>query len=185
MPGLKGSFLIAVLAGAAAVIGWATYHHVAHPLPLGAIPMRRLANNVWVSEQISPSQLRQLRGQQFGAVVDLRPDGEVANQPSSNAMAQAAGEAGLAFTYDPVPHGDVPDSAVTGLQRALVSQHQSVLLYCRSGRRAARTWALAEASTVGGMDAASIKDAVRRVGQSVDDLQIQIDDRIAARPSSG
>lgn len=185
MPGLKGSFFIAVLAGAAAVMGWAAYQRFAHPPLPRAIPMKLLADGVWVSEQIGPPQLALLRQERFAAVVDLRPDGEVAGQPSSSAMADAASRAGLAFSYAPVPHGAIPDDAVSALQKALASQPRPVLLYCRSGRRAARTWALAEASRSGGLDAQAIRQAVLAVGQPVADLDAEIQARVAARPSTG
>lgn len=185
MPGLKGSFFIAVLAGAVAVMGWAAYQRFAHPPLSSAIPMKPLADGVWVSEQIGPPQLALLRRQRFAAVVDLRPDGEVAGQPSSGDMADVASRMGLAFSYAPVPHGTIPYEAVNALQKVLANQPRPLLLYCRSGRRAARTWALAEASRPGGLDAGAIRQAVLAVGQPVDDLGAEIQARIAARPSEG
>jgi uncharacterized protein (TIGR01244 family) len=184
MPGLKGSFFIAVLAGATAVVGWAAYERFVAPPP-GPIAAKQLADGVWVSEQISPQQLALLKRGDFLAVVDLRPDGEVKGQPSSAAMAAAAAKSGLAFTYDPVPHGAIPEQAVDTLQKALAAHPRPVLLYCRSGKRAARTWALAEASRAGGLDAAAIRRIVLAVGQPVDDLDRDIQARIAARPTSG
>lgn len=184
MPGLKGSFFIAVLAGAAAVMGWAAYQHAAHPAP-PRVAIKHLSGNVWVSEQLTPAQISVLHDRHFATVVDLRPDGEVAGQPSSAEMAQAAAHAGLAFSYNPVPHGAIPAQAVSNLQQILAFQSQPVLLYCRSGRRAARTWALVEASRPGGLDAQAIRQAVRGVGQSADDLDSDIQARVAARPTSG
>ncbi|ULU27623.1 TIGR01244 family phosphatase [Dyella terrae] len=185
MPGLKGSFFIAVLAGAAAVMGWAAYVRFAHPPLPRAVSMKPLVEGVWVSQQIEPAQLDLLQQDHFSTLVDLRPDGEVAGQPSSTEMSDAAARAGLAFIYDPVPHGAIPDEAVSALQKALASQRKPVLLYCRSGRRAARTWALAEASRPGGLDAQAIKQIVQAVGQPVDDLDRDIQARITARPTSG
>lgn len=184
MPGLKASFFIAVLAGAAAVVGWAGYQRTAHPPLPRAVAAKSLADGVWLSEQINPAQLSLLRRQQFASVIDLRPDGEAAGQPSSAEMAKAAALDGLAFDYVPVPHGAIPDGQVAALQHALDSHARPVLLYCRSGRRAARTWALAEASRPGGLDAASIQHAVKAAGQSADDLDSDILARIAARPRS-
>lgn len=184
MPGLKGSFFIAVLAGAAAVMGWAAYVRFAHH-PHQEIAARRLTGDVWVSEQVTPQQVLDLRGERFATIVDLRPDGEQAGQPSSAEVAAAAARVGIVFSYDPVPHGDIPDEAVSALQKVLVAQAKPVLLYCRSGRRAARTWALAEASRVGGLDAEAIKRVVMAAGQPVDDLDQAIRVRIAARSSEG
>lgn len=185
MPGLKGSFFIAVLAGAAAVMGWAAWTRFAHPALPAGVAVKPLAGGVWISEQIDPAQLALLSGQHFLAVIDLRPDGEVAGQPSSTQMGQAAVRAGLAFTYVPVPHGDIPGDQVSALAKALASQPHPVLLYCRSGRRAARTWALAEASRAGGQDAVAIERIVQSAGQSADDLDGEIKARIASRSPAG
>lgn len=184
MPGLKGSFFIAVLAGAAAVMGWAAYVRYAHPSS-EEIFARRLTGDVWVSEQVTPQQVLGLRGGRFATIVDLRPDGEQAGQPSSAEVAAAAARAGVAFSYDPVPHGAIPNEAVDALQKVLATQGKPVLLYCRSGRRAARTWALAEASRAGGLDAEAIKRVVAAAGQPVEDLEQAIQARIAARSSAG
>jgi uncharacterized protein (TIGR01244 family) len=184
MPGLKGSFLIAVLAGATAVMGWAAYVHYAYPAP-GRVAAKQLTGDVWVSEQITPLQVLGLQAERFATIVDLRPDGEQTGQPSSLEMADAAARAGLAFSYDPVPHGVIPKEAVSKLQASLATQPKPILLYCRSGRRAARTWALAEASRPGGLDARSIEQLVQTAGQSVDDLEHDIQARIAARPRQG
>jgi protein tyrosine phosphatase (PTP) superfamily phosphohydrolase (DUF442 family) len=56
-----------------------------------------------------------------------------------------------------------------------------VLLYCRSGRRAARTWSLVEASRADGMDVAQIIAAVKEGGQEADDLKDALEQRVAAR----
>ncbi|MFL6657217.1 MAG: beta-lactamase hydrolase domain-containing protein, partial [Massilia sp.] len=93
----------------------------------------------------------------------------------------------LNFVYIPVPHGAIPDSAVTALGKALANSPGPVLLYCRSGRRAARTWSLVEASRTGGLDAAQIIATVKASGQEVDDLKDALEQRIAARstPAEG
>jgi uncharacterized protein (TIGR01244 family) len=90
----------------------------------------------------------------------------------------------LTFAYVPVPHGDIPGQAVDALGQSLASAGKPVLLYCRSGKRAARTWALSEASRADGLDAVAIQAAVRSAGQSADDLAESIAARIAARSNS-
>ena len=90
----------------------------------------------------------------------------------------------MTFAYVPTPHGAIPDVIVDGLARALADVPQPVVLYCRSGNRAARVWALAEASRPSGADAKGIAGSVRAAGQKVDDLMPQIEARIAARKPS-
>lgn len=183
MAGLKGSFFIAVLTGATAVMGWAAYAHYAHPTPAG-IAARRLTGDVWVTEQVTPQQIGSVHAGHFATVVDMRPDGEQEGQPSSAQIADAAAREGLAFSYDPVPHGAIPDESVDALLKVMATQPKPILLYCRSGRRAARTWALAEASRPGGLDSRSIEQFVEAAGQPVGDLVLDIQARIAARPTS-
>ena len=179
MPKLKWVFLVAVLLGGAGMLGWAAAHRPGNgPRAVSTHP---LAGGVWITAQISPDQLAVLRQQGFAAVVDLRPDGEAAGQPASGAVSRAAAAQGLAFHYIPVPHGDIPSTAVTDLGQVLATSKRPLLLYCHSGRRAARTWALAEASRADGIGAAAIELAVREAGQSADDLGPLIATRIAAR----
>ncbi|MEP6898395.1 MAG: TIGR01244 family sulfur transferase [Rhodanobacter sp.] len=181
MPNLKWTFLLATLLGVAIVVAMAT---IDRPHPAPHVLAKRLAGAVWITEQISESQLADIKAQGFRTVIDLRPDGEAVNQPAAADVARAAQAAGLTFGYVPVPHGDVPEATVDALGRSLAQAGRPVLLYCRSGHRAARTWALAEASRVAGLDAAAIQSAVRSAGQTADDLGAQIATRIAARSSN-
>jgi uncharacterized protein (TIGR01244 family) len=169
MPNLKWTFLLALLLGFAGMLVVATRQPT-----LGPSDMARLSGDVWVAAQRTPDQLAVLRLQGFRAVIDLRPDGEVEGQPSSSEMAKAAQASGLRFSYVPIPHGDIPPAAVKRLASLLAISERPVLLYCHSGRRAARTWALAEAARPGGLDAAAILADVREAGQSADDLDREI-----------
>ncbi|MDR0276194.1 MAG: TIGR01244 family phosphatase [Burkholderiaceae bacterium] len=142
----------------------------------------RLTDDIQVSGQILPEHMEALKNQGIRTVIDLRPDGETPDEPSSSALAQAARQAGLQFGYVPVPlSGNVPSAAVDTLGELLARVPQPVLMYCRSGMRATKTWALAEASRPGGLDAAAILQHARDAGRPVDSLSEQIAQRIAAR----
>jgi len=119
--------------------------------------------------------------QHIAVIVDLRPDGEVAGQPSSQDMEAEARQQGLRFRYIPVPHGEIPDAAVGQLKATLDEPHGEVLLYCRSGKRAARTWALAEAARADGLSSVAILAAVQDAGQDAGDLQARIERAVKAR----
>ena len=84
-----------------------------------------------------------------------------------------------------MPHGDIPDSVADSLARALASRPGPVLLYCRSGRRAARSWSLVEASRPDGMTVEQILDAVRTSGQDASDLRPRLEQRVRARQAAG
>lgn len=174
----KRIFLGCLLIGMAVVLVPAGWDRFKHP----RLAYQALRPNVGVTEQLQPKSMRGVANRRFHTVIDLRPDGEAADQPSSAEMARAASAEGLKFVYIPVPHGRIPDDAVNKLQAALGNGEQNVLMYCRSGRRAARTWALVEASRAGGAGATEIMQAVREAGQSADDLRGDIEQRIARRP---
>lgn len=178
-------FLGALLLGAGSVlVAAAVVHHRAEAASARKPHLHRLTGDIWVTAQITPAQLKAIRDGGIAGIIDLRPDGEAAGQPSSAAVGQAAAALGLRFLYAPVPHGDIPPAVVDQLADDLAASPRPLLLYCHSGRRAARTWALAEASRVGGMDAKAIEAAVRLAGQSADDLQTEIERRVDARPTS-
>ena len=73
------------------------------------------------------------------------------------------------------------NTAVDRFGQVLGTSQKPVLLYCRSGSRAARTWALAEAARPGGLDEQAILQAVEQAGLDASDLQADIARRIAAR----
>jgi uncharacterized protein (TIGR01244 family) len=182
MPGLPSTFVVlALLLASPLAAGAAPATPAAQGPAVGAVQAHALPDRVWVAGQVTPAQLAALAARGFGTVVDLRPDGEAAGQPSSTQMAQAAHAAGLAFAYIPVAHGHIPAAAADQLGRALAGADRHVLVYCASGRRAARTWALAEASRRGGLDEAAILAAVKGAGQDASELQAEIARRVAAR----
>lgn len=182
MSGLPSTFVVLALLLALPVAAAAA---PATPAPQGssaaAVQAHALPDRVWVAGQITPAQLATLAARGFRTVIDLRPDGEAAGQPSSTQMALVARAGGLAFAYIPVAHGAIPAEAADQLGRALAGADRQVLVYCASGRRAARTWALAEASRRGGLDEAAILAAVKGAGQDASDLQAEVARRVAAR----
>jgi len=142
----------------------------------------RLTDTVQVSGQIFPEHMQALKSQGIRTVIDMRPDGEAFDVPPSSVMAQAAKQAGLQFSYVPIPLGSsVPPATVDALAQLLAHAPRPVLLYCRSGMRVTKAWALAEAARPGGLDAAAILQHARDAGRPVDELREQITQRIAAR----
>jgi len=174
----KWLFAISVVFGVALVLAASSYDHwTRRP----EVTTSKLTTDISVAEQIQLEDIPQLKARGFAAIIDLRPDGEAAGQPAAQAVESAAHENHMGFTYVPVPHGDIPDAAVTALSRAILTSPHPILLYCRSGRRAVRTWSLAEASRPDGLDTDAIHAAVRASGQSAEDLNAAITQRIALR----
>jgi uncharacterized protein (TIGR01244 family) len=173
-------FLVSLLLGTSAVLGNAAYGQ----WEKSKVPVARLTQDIAVTEQISLNSMPVLRGRGYATIIDLRPDGEAPDQPASREVEAAAIENGIKFHYIPVTHGEIPVGAVNALQSALADSPRPILMYCRSGSRAARTWSLVEASRAGGMDEAAILKAVKSAGLSAEDLSPAIGQRISNRVSS-
>ena len=150
-----------------------------------ALRTAEVAPGIAVAGQLREADLSSLKAQGYTTIVALRPDGEGPDQAPSAAIAAAARAQGLRFSYIPVRPGSIPDEAVdklgAELQAAAPAPQQRVLIYCRSGSRAARTWGLAEAARPGGGDAAAILAAIQAAGQSGGDLEEALRQRVARR----
>lgn len=144
--------------------------------------LKPITGSLSVTSQLKPENIGFLRRRRVNTVVDIRPDGEDSDQTPSSEIERAAKESGMNFHYIPVPHGPIPADAVHKLNEVLTSGVAGrVVLYCRTGNRAVRTYALTEASRPGGQDTDAILAMVRKAGFSADDLQGEINQRIAYR----
>lgn len=102
---------------------------------------RPLAPDVWAAPQIAIENLAEVVAMGVRRIVNNRPDGEDAGQPSSAAMEEAVRAAGLDYVHAPVAGMPGPD-AVRAVATALETG-EPVLMYCRSGTRSTVAWALA------------------------------------------
>lgn len=102
-----------------------------------------LAPGLWISGQISPSEIAELaRTLGLARIINNRPDGEEPDQPTSDALAEAARTAGLDYHALPVrglPSADLVQDAVERIDPAVPT-----LMFCRSGMRSTALWAMAE-----------------------------------------
>jgi len=141
-----------------------------------------LTNDVYLTSQLETRNVAALaRKRAVDVIVDIRPDGEADDQTPSTDIEAAAKENHIRFHYIPVPHEGIPESAVTALEHALAEDHRYVVLYCRTGRRAARLYALVESSRPDGPKAGDILKMVSTAGFSADDLKDDIERRILHR----
>ncbi len=169
--------------GALSFIALLTYFSI--PVSIGAeggqesLKIRPLVGSIYVSGQIGLAHLDAIKAQGFSTLIDLRPDGESADQTPSSEIKAVAASKGMRFFYVPVAPGPIPAGSVEKLQSLLAPE--KVLLYCRSGSRATRTFALAQASRQGGPTRDEILSMARSAGYSADDLRTEIERRIAQR----
>jgi len=181
----------AVLIGFAYVVGSAGYGSYKSrerqaQQSAASVPVQHLAARIDLAPQLPLQSIAGMRDRGYATVIDLRPDGEDAAEPPSAEMAERAKASGIRFHYVPVPHGDIPEAAVTQLRQALVEAGGGqVLLYCRSGRRAARTWALVESGRPGGLSVLQILEAVKAAGQDATDLRERLEANAERRNAAG
>ena len=190
LPRKRTVFFGALLIGASAVLLPAAWSERIDPAPASAsasagsaelAQRHRLTGDIWVSGQIEAADMAVAKAVGFRAVIALRPDGEVLKQPAADDMRRIAGAQGLAFFYVPVPQGELPDAVADELGAALAQAEGPVLLYCRSGRRAVRAWAMAEAARQDGLRAHEILAAAAKAGHPASDLTERLLQRVDGR----
>lgn len=105
----------------------------------------RINAAITVSGQITPDEVQTLADKGFTVLIDNRPDQEIEPELSSEVMAKAAEEAGLAFHYLPVVPGMLTQDLVEETARILEEAVGPVYAYCRSGTRSCNLWGLSQA----------------------------------------
>jgi uncharacterized protein (TIGR01244 family) len=97
--------------------------------------------NFATAPQISPEDMAAIAAHGFHTLINNRPDFEGGpDQPTSEAMAQAALAAGLAYHYLPVISGQITPAQVTDFAALVKSAPGPVLAFCRSGARSTNLW---------------------------------------------
>jgi len=142
----------------------------------------KLTEDLYVSPQIDIDALKDLKARGIRAVVSNRPDGEQADQPTSDEVEAAARAQGLEYRHIPVVSGQIGDAEVAAFAEALKALPGPVLAFCRSGTRSTSLWALANAATLG-------PDAVLKTaadaGYDLEGLKPRLADRAqAAAPTA-
>ena len=105
--------------------------------------IRQIDEKVSVSHQIAVHDVAGLASQGVTMLINNRPDGEDADQPSAADIEAAAERAGLAYRHVPIIRGIGPGD-VNAMSEALAEAGEGkVVAFCRSGNRSALVYALA------------------------------------------
>lgn len=128
---------------------------------------RTLDETILVAGQIAPTDLAEAKAQGVAIVINNRPDGEQAGQPTSAEMAAAAAAAGLGYVHIPVDHSGFSMDQIEAMTGAL-SEPGRKLAFCRSGTRSTYLWSLARAAA--GDDPAAITAKAAGAGYDVSGL---------------
>ncbi len=109
------------------------------------LPVQAIAADVCVSPQLTPEAMAEAARLGFKSVVNNRPDFEGGpDQPTSAAIAAAALAAGLEYRYLPVAGGYQSPEEAAQMAQLLKELPRPLLMFCRSGARSARLFALAQ-----------------------------------------
>ncbi len=110
-------------------------------LPLSFQP---LSPDACASAQLEPEAMQSVAQAGFRSVINNRPDFEGGpDQPTHQALREAALNAGLEYVYLPVTPGHITGENVHDLATLLASLPTPVLLFCRSGARSSQLYQLA------------------------------------------
>jgi len=176
-------FLLSFLLTTTVSAGYLYFHR-----PGGALSrepkMTPIADFVYITSQLRLENVPRVRRFGIKTIVDIRPDGEAADQAPSSSIKAVALHNRLDFHYIPVPHESIPNDAVEALDQALSPDALPAVLYCRTGRQAVRLFALVQASRVDGPGSDAIMEMVRAAGFSAEDLRDEISQRLSHRNSA-
>ena len=106
---------------------------------------RILTDDVSVSPQIGKSDIDMAATMGVVMIINNRPDGEEAGQPTNDELMAYAAEKGIKWAHIPVVGGSLSLDDVKAMGHCLADVDGRVLAYCRSGTRSCTVWSLAEA----------------------------------------
>ena len=104
------------------------------------MPIFQLTETLSVAAQVTPQDIPNIAAQGFSMVVCNRPDREVPDQASMDAIEAACNDANLLFVRYPVDALNCPGPDLEGLGELFDDASHRVLAYCRSGTRCANLW---------------------------------------------
>lgn len=107
--------------------------------------IKALTEGLSVSPQIMPADIAALKAAGFRSIICNRPDGEGADQPSSQEVRSEAAACGLEFSFLPVVSGKMSDEDAAKFGTLLQAMPKPILAYCRTGTRSTSLWCLANA----------------------------------------
>ena len=105
------------------------------------LPLRAIADTVYVAPQLSPDAMAELARLGFKSVVNNRPDFEHGpDQPANAAIEAAALAAGLQYRFLPVDGGWQSPEQIAAFAQLLKDLPMPMLAFCRSGARSTRLY---------------------------------------------
>jgi uncharacterized protein (TIGR01244 family) len=112
-----------------------------------SLPAQVIADGVCVAPQLTPEDMAVAAKAGFRSIVNNRPDFEGGpQQPMSADIEVAARSAGLEYRHLPVSGAHQSPQDAAAMAGLLAELPRPLLMFCRSGARSARLYALAQDS---------------------------------------
>lgn len=109
-----------------------------------SLPLRAVAADVYVAPQLTPEAMAEAARVGFRSVVNNRPDFEHGlDQPTNADIEAAARAAGLEYRFLPVNGMYQSPADAAAMAELLAQLPRPLLMFCRSGARSTRLYALA------------------------------------------
>lgn len=86
--------------------------------------------------QVQVDEIGDLAAQGYRLLINNRPDGEAADQPSSDELQAEAQRHGMAYVHIPVVPGEATDTDARAFREAMEKAGGPVVAFCRTGGRA-------------------------------------------------
>lgn len=96
----------------------------------------KMTEPLTIYKQIYPTQCPKLAQMGYRSLINIRPDNEVPNQPSSNVLNTAAEQADLVYAYIPYDEERLSCATVAKFAEQYKRMPKPVMLFCGSGARA-------------------------------------------------
>lgn len=106
--------------------------------------MKQVTDKLWISGQPTDADVAAAAKAGIRKVINNRPEGEDAAQPTMAEAAALAGRSGMEFVNIPVASGHYTLEAVRAFQKAVAEAPGPVLAHCKVGTRSATLWAIGE-----------------------------------------
>jgi uncharacterized protein (TIGR01244 family) len=100
----------------------------------------KLSETFAVAGQIRPEDVPAIADAGYQVLINNRPDGEEAGQPSSADIAAAAAAAGLEYHHLPTNALDFPGPGADTMADLLAEADRPVFAFCRTGTRCTNLW---------------------------------------------
>lgn len=95
-----------------------------------------MSDSLTIYKQIYPAQCAKLSKLGYRSLINIRPDNEQPNQPTSQAINAAAQQADLAYAYIPFDEERLSLQTVRRFAEQYHSLPKPIMLFCGSGARA-------------------------------------------------